>query len=97
MKKYRTELLKKANNLITGNRAKDYGDARENHQRIANIWSVILGYDIKPEQVVACMIGVKLARLANTMKKEDTWVDIIGYGALGGEFVKKKKRKKQSK
>ena len=97
MKKYRTELLKKANNLITGNRAKDYGDARENHQRIANIWSVILGYDIKPEQVVACMIGVKLARLANTMKKEDTWVDIIWYGALGGEFVKKKKRKKQSK
>ena len=41
MKKYRTELLKKANNLITGNRAKDYGDARENHQRIANIWDMI--------------------------------------------------------
>ena len=38
------------------------------------------------------MIGVKLARLSNTMYKEDTWVDIIGYGALGGEFIQQHKK-----
>jgi hypothetical protein len=37
---------------------------------------------------VACMIGVKLARLSNTshMNSDDTWTDIIGYAALGGEI-----------
>jgi hypothetical protein len=32
------------------------------------------------------MIGLKLARLTNDMKQDDTWVDIAGYAALGGEI-----------
>ena len=32
------------------------------------------------------MIGLKLARLAEDMHKDDSWVDIIGYAALGGEI-----------
>jgi len=48
---------------------------------------VILGRCITPEQVVACMIGLKLARLAEDATKDDSWVDIIGYAALGGEIV----------
>jgi hypothetical protein len=32
------------------------------------------------------MIGVKLARLANKMGHEDTWMDIAGYAALGWEM-----------
>ena len=31
----RNEILDKANNLVNGQRAKDYGDAFENHTRIA--------------------------------------------------------------
>lgn len=82
----RAYFLDKAEELINGQRAQDYGDARDNHQRIADIWSVILGQQITPEQVCACMIGLKLARLANDMKQDDTWVDIAGYAALGGEI-----------
>ena len=33
----RDEVLKNAMKLINGNRAKDYGDAHENHQRIADL------------------------------------------------------------
>lgn len=84
--KNRAYFLDKAEELINGQRAKDYGDAKENHQRIADVWSVILGTSVTPEQVAACMIGLKLARLANDMKQDDTWVDIAGYAALGGEM-----------
>jgi hypothetical protein len=37
------------------------------------------------------MIGVKLARLAETMEHDDSWKDIIGYAALGGEIVNHEK------
>ena len=42
---------------------------------------------ITAEQVAACMIGVKLARLAEDITKDDSWVDIIGYAALGSEII----------
>ena len=85
--KTREDFLNKAEELINGPRAKEYGPAKFNHERIATIWSVVLGRCVTPEQVVACMIGLKLARLAEDMSKDDSWVDIIGYAALGGEFI----------
>jgi hypothetical protein len=81
----REEILQKAEQIINGKRAADYGDAYENHQRIANLWSVILETDVTPEQVYQCMIAVKLARLIVTPAHEDSWLDICGYAALGGE------------
>jgi len=85
--KDRQFFLKTAEQLINGPRAKEYGPARKNHERIAQIWSIILEQDITPEQVVACMVGLKLARLSEDMTKDDSWVDIIGYAALGGEIT----------
>ena len=71
--------------MISGERAKDYGDAYLNHKRIAELWSPILDKDITVEQVYACMIAVKLSRLIETPDHEDSWIDICGYAALGGE------------
>lgn len=89
--KTREDFLKQAESLINGPRAKDYGPAKLNHQRIADIWTILLAKklaaDITPEDVVACMVGLKLARLAEDMHKDDSWVDIIGYAALGGEII----------
>lgn len=87
MNKNREWFLTEAETLINGDRATDYGEAKMNHQRIANIWSIVLDREVTPEQVVACMIGVKLARLAENIDKDDSWIDIIGYAALGGEIV----------
>jgi len=81
----REQILDKAKVLISGERAKDYGDAYLNHKRIANLWSPILDKDITVEQVYACMIAVKLSRLIETPDHEDSWIDICGYAALGGE------------
>lgn len=89
--KTREDFLKQAESLINGPRAKEYGPAKLNHQRIADIWSILLAKklvaDITPEDVVACMVGLKLARLAEDIHKDDSWVDIIGYAALGGEII----------
>jgi len=90
MNKNREWFLTEAETLINGDRASDYGEARVNHQRIAAIWSIILDVEVTPEHVVACMIGVKLARLAENIDKDDSWIDIIGYAALGGEIVNAK-------
>ena len=89
-KKDRKYFLDEAERLINGPRAKEYGPAKFNHERIAKIWSVILGIEVTAQQVVACMVGVKLARLAESMEHDDTWIDIIGYAALGGEFTHEK-------
>lgn len=80
----REEILKEAEKLINGERAKDYGDAKQNFQDIADMWSVFLGQRITRQQVAACMILVKTARLMKS-DKEDSWLDICGYAALGGE------------
>ena len=81
----REQILDKAKVLISGERAKDYGDAYLYHKRIADLWSPILDKDITVEQVYACMIAVKLSRLIETPDHEDSWIDICGYAALGGE------------
>ena len=81
----REQILDKAKVLISGERAKDYGDAYLNHKRIADLWAPILDKDITVEQVYACMIAVKISRLIETPDHEDSWIDICGYAALGGE------------
>ena len=85
--KNRKHFLDTAEALINGDRAKEYGPAKENHERIAQIWGTILNHEVTPEQVVACMMGLKLARLSHDMTKDDSWRDIIGYAALGGEII----------
>ena len=35
------------------------------------------------------MASVKIARLCNTIDHEDSWVDLVAYGALGGEMSEK--------
>ena len=68
-------------------RGESYGDVRQNHQRIAALWSVVLGQDVTPEQVALCMTCLKVARLIETPAHEDSWIDIAGYGACGAEIA----------
>ena len=72
-------LLTEAAEIIHGERQSSYGNALETHQRIAAIWTVVLGQPVTAEQVCACMIGLKLARLANSINHRDSWLDIAGY------------------
>jgi hypothetical protein len=72
---------------ILQKRGKDYGTMRENHQRIADIWTVIMQKEVTPEQVALCMAGVKIARLVQSPEHEDSWLDLAGYAAVGAEIL----------
>ena len=81
----RDKLLDTAKELVTGARAKDYGDAYENHERVAKLWSIILDKEVSVSQVYQCLTALKLSRLIVTPTHQDSWVDIAGYASLGGE------------
>ena len=74
-------VIDEANEIVNGPRAALYGAPLVNHQRIAAIWSVILGMHVTPRQAALCMIGVKLAREAHAPKR-DNLVDIAGYAEV---------------
>ena len=75
-------LLQEADRLINGPRQEAYDDPKRNHQRIARLWSVILGMEVTYQQVIQCMIAVKLARLIHSPDHEDSWKDIAGYAGV---------------
>jgi len=75
-------ILEEALEVSGQNRQRDYGHPLTNHERIAAVWNVVLGpklsKPITPEEVVWCMIGVKLAREVSTPKRDNA-VDTAGY------------------
>lgn len=85
----RETVLTTAEQLINGQRAKDYGDASENFQRIANLWAPILGVEVTASEVALCLTQLKVARLITSPTHKDSWVDAAGYIALGGEIANK--------
>jgi hypothetical protein len=78
--------LKHVANVIA-ERSTQYGDAGSNMVAIAQRWSVTLGHEITPAQVVLCLIDLKLARLAHDSTHEDSAVDVCGYAALLREIA----------
>jgi hypothetical protein len=74
--------LLEALDLIEGERAESYGDAKENHARIAAMWSALLEKEVTPNQVYLCLIAVKMSRLVESPTHRDSWLDIAGYAAL---------------
>lgn len=91
----REDFFETANKLVNGERAEDYGDCYENHEKIAKFFDVIAKAAIQregritPSYVALMMASVKIARLCNTIDHEDSWVDLVAYGALGGEMSEK--------
>ena len=83
--KVRDELLDRAKDLVNGPRNKIYGDPEENHKRIADMWGVILKREVSLHEVYLMMVALKMSRLIESPDHKDSWIDLIGYAALGGE------------
>jgi len=87
-----SSVLNAAEELIHGDRAADYGPARENFSTIAALWRVYLirrgiitienDNTLGPEDVCMLMALLKVARIAQSPDHEDSLVDAIGYLAL---------------
>lgn len=81
----RNRILHTARKLIGGDRRNTYGSARDNFTNTGKLWEPVLGVSVSATQVAICMALVKISRLNNTPTHEDSWVDAVGYIALGAE------------
>lgn len=88
----RDSVISEAADHISGDRAAAYGDAREGFARVAQMWSGILGVEVPVEKVAMMMVALKLSRLSQNPDNRDSWVDVIGYAALGAEVANVKDR-----
>lgn len=71
-------VLDEAKRLVYNDRAIDYGHPLDECGRIAGMWSILLGVEVKAEQIPMCMIAMKMSREMNR-RKRDNAVDIAGY------------------
>lgn len=85
----RDEILKTAQSIINGEREGTYGKAEDSFKTIAALWSGYLNTNISSVDVANLMILMKVARNSTGVYKEDNWIDICGYAALGGEIQEK--------
>ena len=63
---------------VASQRSGEYGAPLINHWRIGQIWSGILDLEIPPWKVALMMVGLKIARLAET-PSDDSLIDGVGY------------------
>lgn len=87
----RRDILDDADDKIMGDRRVEYGDAQENFERIAALWTALdlhIGNREYTAAQVALMLDLlKTARLAVNPTHTDSWVDKAGYSALGAEVA----------
>lgn len=89
----RTRILEEAQKCVCGQREQDYGGPEDSFRTIANLWTAymtsVCGEAVEFSAAdVAIMLGLlKVARLAANPKHMDSWVDLAGYAACGGEIA----------
>jgi hypothetical protein len=76
--------IRRALEIVTGDRQRDYGDPVECHARAAGLVHLMTGLDLTPRDVAMVLVAVKLARLRHDPGHEDSIVDAIGYLGIAG-------------
>lgn len=95
----KADILDEAKATVAG-RGKSYGTPEDNFGRIALLWNTHLvnsglfehavlhhGTGIEASDVAIMMALMKIARLENDPNHHDSWIDIAGYAACGGELA----------
>ena len=97
-----TDILKKTEKLVSGDRGAKHGDMVATHENIARLWSSYLQNKFKlnlnllPEDVANLMTLLKIARTQGGKFNIDNFVDACGYAAIAGEITNKRQSLKSS-
>lgn len=91
----REDILDTAKNCVCNDRNGQYGEPEDNFAVIADFWRAYLyavtgeRVDIKAADVASMMVLFKVARVATATGNvsADSFVDIAGYAACGGEIM----------
>lgn len=78
-------ILAEAARLVRGPRNRSYGDWVDESDRIARLWSVVLGAEVSDAQVTACMALLKIERAMHSGER-DSLVDLAGYAELWAQL-----------
>jgi hypothetical protein len=73
---------------VVARRRHEYGPPAEHFMQVARRWSLTLGTTVRPEQVILCLLDLKVARLAHDPRHRDSLVDLIGYSVVLHELVR---------
>lgn len=86
----RKEILESADRCVNGDRENQYGSPENNFKLIAMFWNEYLGDILEgvitPVDVAMMMALLKIARIRSGTQSEDSFVDLAGYAACGGEL-----------
>ena len=88
----RFDILDTAGEIVGGHRVTDYGEPEDNFGVIARLWSAYLGIDISDVDVSMLMVLFKTGRIKSGTATEDSFVDICGYAACGGEIAERDRK-----
>jgi|GraSoiStandDraft_46_1057282.scaffolds.fasta_scaffold227142_2 hypothetical protein len=76
----------KTSATVIAKRRESYGPPTECFERAATVASIMLGKPVTPYEVVSILHAVKLARIPQSPKNLDHYVDGVSYLAFAGEF-----------
>ena len=83
--------------LLEGKREHEYGNKKENHENIANLWSAYLDHNVSAHDVAILMLLLKIARAKFGNPSADTYIDMVGYSAIAGELCDEDSKKHRDK
>ena len=86
----RGQILDKAKQYVTKDRASDHGNMEDNFETIGAYWSIHLGVHVSSVDVSVMMALLKAARIKSNPEHTDNWVDGCGYYSCGGELATRK-------
>ena len=82
--RHANQLLEQATRTLA-ERGESYGSPQPLFENVAKRWSLTLGVDA--EQVITCLIDLKLARLNSSPGHQDSILDVAGYAAILNEII----------
>ena len=84
--RHANRLLEQATRTLA-ERGESYGSPQHLFENVAKRWSLTLGVDVSAEQVITCLIDLKLARLNSNPSHLDSILDVVGYAAILNEII----------
>lgn len=83
----RSDILSQASDIVNGAREQEYNSPENSFPLIAAYWSTYKGIKFSPVDVAMMMALLKVARIQGGHYKFDSYVDLLGYGAIAGELA----------
>lgn len=83
----REEILQTAMETVCQSREAQYGPPEDSFGAIARLWTAYKGTEFSDLDVAMMMALLKVARIKTGIAKEDSFIDLAGYAACGGEIA----------